>query len=165
MIHVRDAVRTDAKLLMQLIEEMGRHERIPVLASEQTLVADGFGPAPKFHALIAEAETKVAGYALFFDCYSSFQGSGIFLEDLFVRDDFRGKGIGRALLAHIAARALELNCFGILFNVLDWNQPALDFFARAGASVLSERKTLQLAGNPLRQIARKEPTQAKSSLD
>ena len=133
MIRVRNAERTDTKLLMQLIEEMGNHQAMPVFASEERLVEDGFGPTPKFRALIAEAETKVAGYALFFDCYSSFQGPGIFLEDLFVRDDFRGKGVGRALLSRIAVRAVELDYFGILFNVLDWNHSALEFFESTGA--------------------------------
>jgi len=153
MIHIRDAERTDAKLLTQLVAEMGRHERLPVLVCEERLLADGFGPAPKFRALIAEDETKIAGYALFFDCYSSFHGPGIFLEDLFVRDDFRGKGIGRALLSRIAATARERNHFGILFNVLDWNLAALEFFQSAGASVLSGRRTACLAGQPLHEIA------------
>ena len=160
MIRVRHAERTDAKLLMQLIEEMGRHEEMPVFASKGSLVHDGFGPTPKFYALIAEVDTKVAGYALFFDCYSSFEGPGIFLEDLFVRDDFRGKGVGRALLSCVAARAVEFDYFGILFNVLDWNHSALEFFESAGASVLSERKTLCLAGRSLQAIARREPVQA-----
>lgn len=160
MIHIRDAEPTDAKLLIQLIEEMGSHEGMRVFASEGSLVKDGFSPIPKFRALIAEADTKVAGYALFFDCYSSFRGPGIFLEDLFVRDDFRGKGVGRAFLSRIAARAVELNYFGILFNVLDWNHSALEFFESAGASVLSERRTLCLEGRSLQEIARREPVQA-----
>ncbi len=160
MVHIRDAELTDAKLLMQLIAEMGQHEGMPVFTREARLVEDGFGFRPRFHALIAEVEAKVAGYALCFDYYSSFQGSGTFLEDLFVRDDFRRKGVGGALLARIAARAVELHHFGILFNVLDWNHPALQFFESAGASVLSERKTLCLAGRSLRQIARREAAEA-----
>ena len=68
MVYIRDAERTDAELLMQLIEEMGRHEGMPVSTRKASLVEDGFGPKPKFHALIAEAGRNVAGYALFFDC-------------------------------------------------------------------------------------------------
>jgi GNAT superfamily N-acetyltransferase len=153
MIHVRDAKRSDAGLLMQLIREMGQHERLLVTTTEERLTEDGFGLSPRFHALIAEADAEVAGYALVFDCYSSFQGAGIFLEDLFVRDDFRGKGVGRALLSRIAADAVERSQVGIMFNVLNWNQPALRFFESAGASVLADRKTLCLAGQALRTIA------------
>jgi GNAT superfamily N-acetyltransferase len=156
MIHVRNAQRKDVRLLMQMILEMGQHERLTVFATEEPLVEDGFGATPKFPVLIAEDEAEAAGYALFFDCYSSFQGSGIFLEDLFLRDDFRGKGVGKALLSQVAARVIELEYFGIMSNVLDWNQSALHFFESAGASELSDRKTLCLTGAALREIAESE---------
>jgi GNAT superfamily N-acetyltransferase len=160
MIHIRNAERVDVKVLVQLIQEMGQHERMAVFASEESLAQDGFGPTPKFRAVIAEVGAEVAGYALFFDCYSSFQGKGIFLEDLFVRDNFRGKGVGRALLSYIAARVIELGYFGIMLNVLDWNQSALQFFEGAGASVMCERKTLSLTGKPLAEIAQHESVRA-----
>ena len=92
MVHVRNARQADVKLLKALIDEMGVHERMSVFAGEERLTVDGFGPRPRFHALIAEVDQSVAGYALFFHCYSSFQGEGVFLEDLFVRDQFRGRG-------------------------------------------------------------------------
>lgn|SRR5262249_27821972 len=139
MVCIRNAGRADAKLLKELIDEIGAHERLPVFANEESLAVDGFGPRPKFCALIAEVDRSVAGYALFFDCYSSFQGRGIFLEDVFVRDQFRGKGVGNALLSRIAGIAIEEGCFGIMFNVLEWNEQALKFFSRVGASLLRER--------------------------
>ena len=144
MIQVRLADSADTGLLLQLITEMGCQERMPVFTSEERLAKDGFDFAPKFHAFIAQAGMQVAGYALAFNCYSSFRGSGLFLEDLFVRDEFRGKGVGQALLSRVTAWAAELGCFGIMLNVLDWNESALRFFERAGASVLSDRKTLCL---------------------
>ena len=153
MIHIRDATRADATLLVHLIHEMGRHERLPVAMTTRRLVEDGFGATPRFRAVIAEEGTKVAGYALLFDYYSSFQGSGLFLEDLFVRDDFRGRGVGSALLSRIASRAIARGQFGLMFNVLDWNRSALRFFESTGASVLSDRKTLQLTDAALRGIA------------
>ena len=119
------------------------------------LAEDGFGVAPKFQVLIVEVDAAAAGYALFFDCYSSFQGPGIFLEDLFVRNNFRGKGVGRALLSHIAARVVELAYFGITFNFMHWNQSALQFFEGAGAA-MSDRKTLCLTGPALCGIAKHE---------
>jgi len=155
MIQVRKAQRPDARLLRQMILEMGQHERLPVFATEKRLAEDGFGVAPKFQVLIAEVEAAAAGYALFFDCYSSFQGPGIFLEDLFVRNEYRGKGVGRALLSRMAAKVVQRAYFGIMFNVLDWNQSALQFFESAGA-VLSDRKILCLAGPALRGIVKRE---------
>jgi GNAT superfamily N-acetyltransferase len=163
MIQVRHAERKDTSLLRQMILEMGNHERLPVFATEERLAADGFGLTPRYQALIAEADTKAAGYALFFDCYSSFQGSGIFLEDLFVRDAWRGRGVGAALLSSIAAKVVERGYFGILFNVLNWNQSALQFFERSGASELSDRKTLCLAGPALREIANTEAISMSST--
>lgn len=148
MIQVRQAGSADAELLLQLIGEMGEQERMPVFTNEEKLARDGFGSAPKFHAFIAQAGTQVAGYALAFDCYSSFRGSGLFLEDLFVRDEFRGQGVGKVLMSRVKAMATELGCFGIMLNVLDWNEPAQRFFERAGATELSERKTLCLMVKP-----------------
>jgi GNAT superfamily N-acetyltransferase len=159
MIRVRKAERPDARLIRQMILEMAQHEHLPVFATEERLAEDGFGVAPKFHVLIAEVDNAAAGYALFFDCYSSFQGPGIFLEDLFVRNEFRGKGVGQALLSRIAASAVELAYFGIMFNVLDWNQSALQFFESAGAA-LSDRKTFCLAGPALHGIANCESVKA-----
>jgi GNAT superfamily N-acetyltransferase len=153
MIQIRDAESNDAGLLLQLIREMGTQERMPVLTTEERLRRDGFGSAPKYHAFIAQTGTQVAGYALAFNCYSSFQGSGLFLEDLFVRNEFRAQGVGKLLLSRVAVRAVELGCFGIMLNVLDWNEPALKFFERAGASVLTERKTLSLTARSLEEIA------------
>jgi GNAT superfamily N-acetyltransferase len=155
MIRVRNAQRSDVRLLRQMIVEMGQHERLPVFASEERLAEDGFGDAPKFRVLVAEVDTEAAGYALFFDCYSSFQGPGIFLEDLFVRHKFRGQGVGRVLLSGIAATVVELGHYGIVFNVLDWNQSALQFFENSGAAVIN-RKTLCLTGPALHEIGKRE---------
>lgn len=163
MIHVRLADPADTPLLLQLITEMGNQERMPVFTSEERLAEDGFGSPPKFHAFIAHAGIRVAGYALAFNCYSSFRGSGLFLEDLFVRDEFRGKGVGHALLSRVAASAAELGCFGIMFNVLDWNERALKFFEKAGASVLSDRKTLCLMAQSVSQ-SRDSDVHAETSL-
>jgi GNAT superfamily N-acetyltransferase len=162
MVQVRNAQPADAKLLKQLIDEMGQHERMSVFASEESLTVDGFGPKPMFHALLGMVDGTVAGYALFYDCYSSFQGRGIFLEDLFVRQGFRGSGVGNAMLSNVAEIALKQGCFGIMFNVLKWNLAALKFFDRAGASLLSEHHTLCLTAASLREIA--EKTSAAAAL-
>jgi GNAT superfamily N-acetyltransferase len=152
VVNLREATATDARRLNRLIREMGRHERLAVTSSEARLIADGFGSRAHYRALIAEVDGRLAGYALFFGCYSSFRGRGVFLEDVYVRREFRGHGVGRALVARIGEIAVDHGCFGITFNVLAWNLAAVRFFKRAGASV-QPRMTLCLAGKALHAIA------------
>jgi GNAT superfamily N-acetyltransferase len=157
VIAIRDMEQADVSLLKHMIDEMGTHERMNVTVTEERLAADAFGPQPKFRALIAEVDGRIAGYALFFDCYSSFQGRGVFLEDLYVRGEFRGLRVGRALLSRVAGCALERECFGMMLNVLSWNEPALKFFEGAGASVLHGRETLSFKGSALGALVETDP--------
>src|SRR5260370_21163039 len=118
------------------------------------LVRDGFGPEPKFRAMIAEWDGQAAGYALFFGFYSTWEGRpGLFLEDLFVRRAFRGEGIGKALLAKVAGIARRENCYGVRWEVLDWNQPAIDFYQTLCATFLDPWKALVLTGQTLERAA------------
>jgi GNAT superfamily N-acetyltransferase len=153
MLLIRLAVRSDVHLLKTLIDEMGEYERLPVSISEETLEHDGFGPRQEFRVLIAELDNEPAGYAFFLGCYSTFRGRGLFLEDLFVRPQFRGKKVGDALLSHVAAIAREENCFGIMLNVLAWNQPAIEFFRKRGATLLEDWKTARFDGEALKILA------------
>ena len=141
MVSIRFAVRRDVELVTELIHEMGEYERLPVSMTAEKLARDGFGERAEFRVLIAEVDGQAAGYALFFHCYSTFRGRGLFLEDLFVRRAFRGKKIGDALLVEVASIAREEGCFGIMLNVLGWNRPAVEFFQKHGARVLEEWKT------------------------
>jgi len=153
MISIRSGTVDDVPLLKTLIEELATFERLSVVITEERLRQDGFGTRPKFRALIAEIDGRPAGYALFFDCYSSFQGHGIFLEDLFVRPLSRGKGVGRALLARVARMAEEAGSFGIMFNVLDWNDGAIEFYRRIGATFFDDWKTVCLKQKALHDLA------------
>jgi len=153
MLSIRPGSISDVPLLKSLIEEFAAYERLPATVVEEQLRQDGFGTRPKFQILIAEIDGAPAGYALFFDYYSSFQGSGIFLEDLFVRPQFRGNSVGRALLARVAGIAEKANGFGIMFNVLDWNSGAIEFYRRIGATFLDDLKTLCLKLKPLHDLA------------
>ena len=152
MLSIRAATVNDVALLKDFIYELAEYEREQdqVVITEADLVRDGFGPQPKFRALIAEWDGRAAGYALFFGFYSTWEGRpGLFLEDLFVRQAFRGKGIGRALLAKVAGIARSENCYGVRWEVLDWNQPAIDFYKRLGASFLDQWKSVLLTGEAL----------------
>ena len=157
MLTIRPAARADVPLILQFIRELAEYERAPgeVRATEADLLRDGFGPTPKYRAVIAEWSGEPAGYAFFFNNYSTWRGHpGLYLEDLFVRPQFRGKGIGKALLAHLAAIAQRENCYGMRWDVLDWNQPAIDFYKSLGGTFLKEWMMVRLDGEPLRRLAR-----------
>ena len=156
MISIRPATVADAPLLTALIRELAEYEHVAHEAaiSEESVVRDGFGARPKFRAIIAELDGEVAGYALFFEFYSSFQGcAGLLLDDIYVRPHFRRKGIGKALLAYIANIAIREDYFCIRMEVLEWNEPALGFFERLNAAVLDDWKSMVLIGEPLQTVA------------
>jgi len=153
MLTIRKASREDAGVLKTLIHEMATYEKLPVSFTAEALAADGFGDHPRFRALMAEWDGQAAGYALYFDYYSSFRGRGIYLEDIYVRPEFRGKRVGKALFAKLAAEAVQEKAFGIMFSVLHWNQPAIDFYRRLNATFLDEWKSVCLMGEALESLA------------
>ncbi len=156
MLYIRPATRDDIPQLLAFIRELATYERKrdKCLTMEDDLLRDGFGPQQKFRSLIAESDGEAAGYAVFFYFYSTFQGRpALFLEDLYVPDKFRGKGIGKALLAAVAKLAIEEKCFGMRWEVLDWNTPAIEFYKRLGTDFLDERKAVALVGEALRKVA------------
>ena len=153
MLTIRFAALNDVILLKTMIYEFAEFEHLAVSITEEALARDGFGPEPRFRVLLAESDGQAAGYAFFFDYYSSFEGRMIFLEDVFVRAQFRGKNIGRALFVRLAAIALENDCRGVMFNVLDWNKPEIDFYRKLGAEFWNEWKTICLRGSALQAIA------------
>src|SRR5690349_20366555 len=129
MLSVRAVRHEDLSSLLTLIKELADYEHLNVVTTEDDLRRDGFGPQPKFRSLIAEWNGQPAGYAIFYDFYSSFQGRcGLFLEDIYVRPQLRGRGIGKALLAKVAAIAKNENYFCMQWEVLDWNTPAIKFY-------------------------------------
>jgi len=124
-----------------------------VTIREEDLARDGFGEHPRFRALVGEWEGKPAGYALFFDYFSTWTGRGLFLEDLFVREKFRGRGIGRALLAEVARIAVDEHCYGIHWEVLDWNEKAIALYKALGAEFRDQWRPVLLTGEPLQRLA------------
>lgn len=155
MLRIRAATVEDVPLLRRMIVEFATFERLEKLVtiSEEALTRDGFGPQPRYRAVLPEWDGIPAGYALFFGFYSSFQGPGMFLEDIYVRDEFRGKGIGKALMAEVAAIALREGSWAMRWEVLDWNQPAIDFYKKLGATFLHDWKQVRLDGPLLRRLA------------
>ena len=147
--------------LLELIRGLATYEkkRHKAVVTEEDLLRDGFGPQPKFLALIAECDGQPAGYASFFYFYSTFAGrAALFLEDLFVLDEFRGKGIGKALLVAVCKLAVEEGCFALRWEVLDWNQPAIEFYEKLGATFLNERRVVTFEGEALKRVAETDST-------
>ena len=155
MLIIRPAIVSDVPLLWRFSCELAEYERQPdaVVINEETLARDGFGSQPKFRSRIAEWDGEAIGYALFFGIYSSLKGSGIFLEDLFVRQAFRGRGIGRALLCQVARIARQEGCYGMRWEVLDWNELAIKFYRSLGCEFFDEWRQVLLQADALNRLA------------
>lgn len=152
---IRIAEASDIPVILQFIHELATYEREPhsVVATEADLLRDGFGGRPYFHCLIAEEGSEPAGFAFYFFNYSTWRGRpGIHLEDLFVHPRFRGRGIGKALLARVAEVAVENQCARLQWDVLDWNQTAIDFYHSLGAKFMSEWRIMRVSGEALQAL-------------
>jgi GNAT superfamily N-acetyltransferase len=155
MLRTRAITIEDVPLLRRMIVEFATFERLAdqVTITEEMLARDIVGLSPRFRGLLPEWEGQVAGYAIYFNFYSSFEGSGLFIEDIYVREEFRSKGIGKALMAEIAAIAMREGLVALRWEVLDWNRPAIDFYKRLGATFLDDWKAVRLEGEGLRRLA------------
>jgi len=157
MLLIRNATPADTALILRFIKGLAEYERAPnaVIATEEDLLRDGFGPNPKYRCLIADWDNRPAGFAFFFYNYSTWRGQpGLYLEDLFVIPEMRGKGIGKALLQRIAEIAVRENCYGIRWMVLEWNEPAIKFYEFLGAETLGDWETMLLMGDALERVAK-----------
>ena len=138
-----------------MILEFATFEKLreEVTITEAMLERDGFGAQPRFRTLIAEWDRAAAGYAICFPIYSTFQGPALFLEDVYVRPQFRDKWIGKALIREVGAMALREGCSALRWQVLRWNQPAIDFYKRLGAIFLDDWKAVRIEGKALERLA------------
>jgi GNAT superfamily N-acetyltransferase len=167
-MRIRPATPPDIPEMLALIRELAEYEREPssAQATAADLLRDGFTEPQRFHALIAECTEQPsdgeeqtsplvpAGLALYFYNYSTWRGhAGIYLEDLFVRPGFRGRGIGKALLAAVADIAVAEGCPRFEWAVLDWNTPAIDFYHSLGAVMQPQWRIMRLSGSTLQAVA------------
>ena len=142
--------------MLRLIHALAVYEREPdaVAATEDDLLRHGFGENPYYQCLIAELDGTAVGFALYFYDYSTWLGKpGLYLEDLFVDPPYRGLGLGKALLQRLAAIALEKGCARLKWEVLDWNQPAIDFYAAMGAEFMDAWRNVRVSGEALQRLA------------
>jgi GNAT superfamily N-acetyltransferase len=157
MLSLRAAVAADVPWILQLVRELAAYEREPdaVVATEADLLRDGFGEAPRFRVLLADWDGEPAGFAFYFFAYSTWRGRPVLhLEDLFVRPPHRKLGIGLALMRRLARIAVAEGCARFTWQVLDWNEPALRFYASLGAEVRPTWLDVRLEGNALAKLAR-----------
>lgn len=156
-LRLRPATADDAALVVRLIHGLAEYERLldECVATEADVRATLFGAQPQAEVVIAEWEGEPAGFALFFHNYSTFLARrGLYLEDLFVLPEHRGRGVGRALLAHLARVAVERGCGRFEWAVLDWNEAAIGFYRALGAVPMSEWTVMRVTGEALDALAR-----------
>lgn len=162
-IDIRPATVADVPQILAFIRELAAYERQPdaVEATEEQLRADGFGPEPFYHCLLAEQGEEAVGFAFYFFNYSTWLGKpGIYLEDIYVRPTHRGLGIGKALLKCVAATAVTKGYERMQWAVLDWNTPAIDFYRAVGADFLDEWRNVRISGDALLKLAGSDPVQS-----
>lgn len=155
-LSIRNAVRGDGPLLLQFIRELAVYEKLADAAVAGVADIDRalFSAAPRVFALIAEWDGAPCGFALYFFNFSTFVGKhGVYLEDLFVRESHRGRGIGKALLARLARIAKENDCGRFEWSVLDWNAPSIAFYKALGAVAMDEWTIYRLSGGALDALA------------
>ncbi|HET7711383.1 MAG TPA: GNAT family N-acetyltransferase [Thermoanaerobaculia bacterium] len=158
---IRKATEEDVGMVLYFIRALAEYERLAerVTATEETLRATLFGQPRFAEVLIGEEDGRAVGFALFFHNYSTFLGRpGIYLEDLFVVPEARGRGYGKALLARLASIARERQCHRMEWAVLDWNTPSIDFYRAMGAVEMSDWKTFRLTGEALERLALESPS-------
>lgn len=155
MHQIRSATPADIPVILELIHALAEYEREPhsVEMTADQLLRDGFGDERFYECLIAEESGVPAGFALFFPIYSTWRGRSLHLEDLFVKPEFRGRGIGKTLLKQVASIAAERGCTRLQWDVLDWNQPAIDFYRSLNANMLTEWRRMRVTGDALTQLA------------
>jgi GNAT superfamily N-acetyltransferase len=155
-LQISSATAADAPLILALINELAEYERLrhESVATEASIHKALFGAKPHAEAVIARFDGEAAGFALFFHNFSTFLGKpGLYLEDLFVRPAYRGRAIGKSLLSHLAAVALERDCGRFQWQVLDWNKPSRDFYERLGAQADAAWVNYRISGDALRRLA------------
>ena len=154
---IRRAARADAPLVLSFVKELAEYERLSdlVAATEDLIAEELFGPDSRAEALLGFCGAEPVAFAVYFHNFSTFLGrKGLYLEDLYVRPAHRRRGIGRAMLLHVARIAAERKCGRLEWSVLDWNEPAIFFYETLGATIMHEWKLVRVTGAALEKLAK-----------
>lgn len=155
-VRIRPSTAHDSALILGFIRELAAYEKLAheVTATEQDIQTQLFGSAPKAECVIAELDGQAIGFALYFHNFSTFVGKpGLYLEDLYIKPEFRGRGCGRRLLGYLAKLAIERGCGRFEWAVLDWNTPAIRFYQSLGAQMMQTWRINRLSGGALQKLA------------
>lgn len=146
-MNIRKGTPEDMKAVLSLIQDLAVFEKEPdaVVITEEDLIRDGFGTVPLFHVFVAEEEKNIVGIALYYYRYSTWKGKTIHLEDLIVKDEMRGRGIGYALYSEVIKQGKKDGVRRIDWHVLDWNTPAVEFYEKSGARVFDDWRLAQMS--------------------
>ncbi|MGH8278101.1 MAG: GNAT family N-acetyltransferase [Gammaproteobacteria bacterium] len=153
---IRPSTAKDSALILGFIRELADYEKMAfeVTATEKDIRTQLFGEHPRAECVLAELDSKAIGFALYFHNFSTFLAKpGLYLEDLFIRREFRGRGYGRKLLSHLARLALARGCGRFEWAVLDWNEPAIRFYQSLGARILDDWRINRVSGSALEKLA------------
>jgi GNAT superfamily N-acetyltransferase len=156
-VRIVPAERKDIPLILAFIRKLAEYERLldTVVADEDTLRASLFGPRPAAEVILTYVQNEPVGFAVYFQTFSTFAGrAGIYLEDLFIEPAYRSKGIGKAVLEYLARLTRQRGCARLSWAVLDWNQPAIEFYRKLGAIPLDDWTVFELSGTALERLAR-----------
>jgi len=158
MVKIRRATKDDVPTILHLVRELAIYEKEPnaVVATEADFIRDGFGDHPRFHVHLAESDGTIIGFALWFFTWSTWRGTRcLHLEDLFVLPEHRKKGAGLLLMKELARAAVDTGCARFIWQVLDWNEPSIEFYKKLGANVMNEWIAVRLEGAALHRMAEK----------
>jgi GNAT superfamily N-acetyltransferase len=153
-INIRKGNRADLPAVLQLVRELAEYERAPheVTNTVEMMEQDGFGEEPIYGFFVAENEMGIVGLSLYYWRYSTWKGKRLYLEDIIVTESERGKGIGKMLFEVTMRRSLEANCSGMMWQVLDWNEPAINFYKKYGAKLDGEWVNCTLEAEQVRRL-------------
>jgi GNAT superfamily N-acetyltransferase len=152
---IKSAIESDVSIILSFVKKLARYEQLSheVVATEELLRENLFGKRQTAEVAIGYLDSKPVGFVLFFHNYSTFLGKpGLYIEDLFVDEEYRGRGYGRALLLHVARLAKARDCGRLEWSVLDWNQPAIDFYKKLGALPMSDWTIFRITGKRLDEL-------------
>lgn len=158
-LSIREATPADIPQILRFIHELAVYEKLAHEVETSAAMIDDtlFGADPKSFCLLCEVDGEAAGFAVYFYNYSTWLGRyGIYLEDLYVSPEHRGRGAGKALLVHIAKIAVNENCGRFEWSVLDWNRPSIEFYKSLGAKEMSEWRTYRVTGDALKKLAEQQ---------
>jgi GNAT superfamily N-acetyltransferase len=157
MINIREGRKEDLPRVLQLIKELAAYERAPdeVTNTVEMLEQDGFGPKPVYGFFVAEESDQIVGLSLYYWRYSTWKGKRLYLEDIIVTERERGRGLGKMLFDRTMEKSLEENCTGMMWQVLDWNEPAINFYKKYGTKLDGEWVNCHLEAKQIEALLKK----------